>query len=232
MNTYIPAPGTSVQNGEVSLFVSSTYLAANLSFGQIGSSGNPVSLPSGSHNVYASLINSNSVLSEAAAVNFSGNNTPYTIISAGESGQSGALAPQVIVMQDYTSGALSLGAGQCAIRVVNLSLNPNPIGLFGLSAGKPTSALAPAVASLGFGYNPTSNPYVAINAPAVGTVTLVDTTAPTVSLPITNSNAVSNLDTLGFVAGSAYTLVIYGQVGNAATYNQLGATWIQDYPVP
>ena len=76
---------------------------------------------------------------------------------------------QIIVMSDYSTNplTLTLASGQCAIRVVNLSLNTHAVGLYGATAGAAEAPIAPGTASVAYGYNAGANPYIAVAATKV-----------------------------------------------------------------
>jgi len=237
-NAYLPPSGTSLVNGDVTLYANSVYLSASVGFGIVGSSGGYISLTSGTYNLYASLPSATQQFAQSLGVTFSGNNTPYTVIAAGEAGKTSPspYVPQIIVMPDYTSSplTLSLASNQCAIRVVNVSLNPNPLGLYSTTGGVPSAPIAAGLSAIPFGYGVGSNPYVAVSISSLVNLAIVDSTAPStvLQLPYNNSGNISNLNTNAFIAGDAYTLIIYGQPGNINAFNALGGTWITDYPLP
>ncbi len=156
----LPATATSEVNGAVTLFANTTYLTASLGFGMIGSSGGYVSLTSGTYNLYASLPNAASPFAQNTnGTVFAGNNTPYTVIAAGQNGQTGTFLPQIIVMPDFTANplTLTLATGQCAIRVVNVSLNPNPVGLYAATGGVPMAPIATGTMAVPYGYGAAAN---------------------------------------------------------------------------
>ena len=154
-----------------------------------------------------------------------GNSTAYTIIGAGQSGQAGTLLPQLIATRNYTPDQLALPVGSVAIRVINLSLNSNPIGLFTTTGGVPSAAIATSVASVAYGFDATTNAYAAVTTDQLTNMALVDTTSPTIALTLSSA---SNLNSIALLSGQAYTLYVYGQPSNAA--QPLGATWVLDYP--
>lgn len=224
INAYVPQAGVA---NSLTLFAGSIYLGAEIGFGQVGSSGGYASIPSGSYTLYASVPGTTGVLATLNGQTFSGNNTAYTVIGAGQSGQSGALAPQIIVMPNYLNNQLTLPSGSAAIRVVNVSLNTHPVGLYSTSSGVPTSAVAAGAASVSYGYSAGSNAYEAVPTGTLTSMAVVDSTAPGVALALSST---TNLNTTTFAGGNAYTLIIYGQPGNAA--QPFGCTWVQDYPAP
>lgn len=157
---------------------------------------------------------------------FQGNLTAYTLVAAGQSGQAGTLLPQLIATRNYTPDTLALPAGSAAIRVINLCLNSNPIGLFTTTSGAPSAAIATAVASVAYGFDATTNAYTAMTTDKLTNMALVDTTSPTLALALSSS---SNLNSIALLSGQAYTLYICGQPSNAA--QPLGAIWVLDYPL-
>jgi Domain of unknown function (DUF4397) len=223
INTYVPASGA---DGSLTLFANTIYLTGgNIGFGTVANSGGYVSLTSGNYNLTASGPNTSPIVLNNQS--FNGNNTAYTILATGEAGQTGTYAPKILVLPNYVNGQLVLPAGTAAVRVVNLSLNANNVGLFKTSASVPTAAVAANFASLAYGYSAANNVYAAVATSSLTNMAVVDVTAPTTPLALQTT---TNLNTQSFVAGDAYTLYIYGQPGN--TSQPLSATWVQDYPAP
>jgi len=226
INAYVPPDGEPVSGGAITLYAGASFLTGNITeFGQVSNNGGYISLASGTYN----LVMSGPTLQpsvQLAGVALTGNNTEYTVIGAGEAGQTGALAPQIIVAPNFTRNQLVLTTGTAAIRVINVSLDPNNLGLYSTNnGGAPTTALAPATASLPFGYSSSNNVYDAVPTSTIAQLAIVDVTATGAKLGLSGG---SNLNTKVFVPGDAYSLIIYGQPGNG-TY-PLGCTWIQDYP--
>ncbi len=227
INAYVPGPGV---DATVTLFANTIYLTGGntTSFGQVANGGGYITINSGTYNLAAS----GPALTPAVTLNnyvFMGSNAAYTVVAAGEAGQAaGTLkAPQIIVMPNYVKNQLALPSGTSAIRVLNASFNPNNVGLFATASGTPSATLAPATASLAFGYGAGTNVYEAIPTSSLTNMALIDVTAPTKSLGVSGT---SNLNSQSFVAGNAYTLIIYGQPGNSS--QPFGCTWVQDYPAP
>jgi hypothetical protein len=154
-----------------------------------------------------------------------GNSTAYTLAATGQAGQAGTFLPQLIATRNYTPDQLALPVGSVAIRVINLSLNPHPIGLYSTTNGVPTATIATAVASVAYGYDIAANAYTAVAADQLTKMALVDTTNTSAALTL---SAGSNLNDIVLFAGQAYSLYIYGQPLNSA--QPLGATWVLDYP--
>jgi len=223
-NAYVPAAGATGNAAQITLFAGPLYLGAQIPFGTAGSLGSYVSVVSGTYNLYASVPGASSYAASLASQTFAGNNTAYTVVAAGQSGQTtGTYVPQVIVLPAYTANQLSLPSNTVAVRILNVSLNANPLGLFGTATGNPSTAVATATASIPYGYSASQNPYVAIPTASLVNMAIVDATVPKTALVLASS---SNLNTNTFIAGDAYTLIIYGQASNGT----LGVLWIQDYP--
>lgn len=229
INVYVPPPGTALPNGAITLYANSTFLtgSSTTQFGQVANAGGYASITSGTYN----LVMSGPTVQPAVQLNaqtFAGSNAAYTVLGAGESGQTGTLAPQIIVAPNYVRNELALTTGTAAIRVINASLNANSIGLYSTSnGGAPTTPLATATASVPFGYSAAINVYEAIPTSTIAQLTIVDSTAPTIKLGVSGG---SNLNSFAFKPGDAYTLIVYGQPGNGTV--PLGCTWVQDYPAP
>lgn len=227
VNAYVPASGA---DGSLVFFANTTYLTGlNLAFGTVGNSGGFVSIPSGVYSLTCSSLNTNpnKVVLSLPNQTFAGNNTAYTVVATGQAGQTGTLKPQTLVLPDYYANQITLPSGTVAVRIVNLSLNPNPVGLYGTASGNPTSAVVTSAASIAYGYSSSVNTYVAIPTSSLVNMAIVDSTAPKASLALSSG---SNLNTNSLIAGDAYTLYIYGVPSSGST--PFGATWVQDYPAP
>lgn len=215
-NAYVPATGAdatlAVTTGSASI--------GSLAFGAIG--GN-ISVAAGSFTASATGAGAAAPLALAAPATLGGNNSPYVVAAVGQAGQSGALAPQLLVIPNYTTALFPIPVGQNAVRVVNLSLNPNPLGLYHTLGAAVTTPVATGLDSLSFGYS-AANGYVLVNTVQLRDFAIVDATAPTVPLALDGS---SNLGSMVIQTAQAYTLYIYGQPGNAA--QPLSAKWTLDY---
>ncbi len=222
LNAYIPAAGT---NGSLAFVGNSVSLTGTyLGFGQIGNGGTYVVVSSGAFTASASGPTVTTPI-QLAGQTLSGNNAAYTLVSAGEAGQTGTLVPQLLLIPNYTANQISLPTGDVAIRVVNLALNANPIGLFATNNSVPSAALTTGVGSIAYGYSSAANPYVAVATTQLTNMALVDVTQPQTALSL---SLTSNLNTFTFTAGQAYTLYVIGQPGNNAA--PLSALWVLDYP--
>jgi hypothetical protein len=223
INTYVPASGL---DGSLTLFANTIYLTGgNIGFGTVANSGGYVSLTSGNYNLTASGPSTTPIVLNNQA--FNGGNTAYTVLATGQGGQLGTYAPKIVVLPNYVNGQLTLAAGTAAVRVVNVSLNTNNVGLFNTSGGVPKAAVTANFASLGYGYNSGTNVYTAVPTSSLVNMAVVDVTAPTTALTLQTA---TNLNTQSFAAGNAYTLYIFGQPSN--TSQPISATWVQDYPAP
>ncbi len=221
INAYIPASGA---DGSLTFIGNSIFLTGgNLGFGQVANGGGYISIPSGSLSASASGPTVTTAITLTGTL--SGNGTAYTLLGAGEAGQTGTLAPQLVLIPNYTANQIALPAGDAAVRVVNLSLNPNPVGLYSTSSGAPSAALATGLGSVSYGYSSVNNAYVAVPTAQLANLALVDTTSTHTAFSLSST---SNLNTFTFVAGQAYTLYVIGQPGNSN--EPLGVLWVVDYP--
>ncbi len=216
-NAYIPATGV---DGTVTFTTGSASLGA-VAFGGVGAN---ISVNAGAFTATATGTGIATPLALSVAPTLGPNNSPYVLAAVGQSGQSGALAPQLLMIPNYTTALFTIPVAQDAIRVVNLSLNPNPIGLYRTSGGVVGSPLAAALGSVAYGYDGVANAYTLVNTVNLNNFALVDTTAPTTPLSL---DASSNLSTQVLQTAQAYTLYIYGQPGNAT--QPLTAKWVLDY---
>lgn len=225
LNVYVPTSGTAAINAATSTGITLTGINTSLGYGQFSGGGTYALINSGPTTINVSGTGVASTLS--TTYTFAPNNVEYTLAVAGQAGQTGALAPQLIVIPNFTAGQLTIPSGSAAIRVVNLSLNADPIGLYNTLAGTPANPVAVNFQSVPYGYSTVSasNAYVAVPTAQLNSFALVDTATPATALSVSSS---SNLTTFTFTAGQAYTLYVYGQQGNA---NQpFTATWAEDYP--
>ena len=223
-NAFIPATGV---DGSLSFISGTTSLTGGtaVAFAQMGNGGRYSTVSNQSFNPAASGPGTTSSIVFQVPFTLLGNSTAYTIAAIGQSGQAGTLLPQLIATRNFTPVQLALAVGNVAIRVINLSLNPNPIGLYTATSGVPSAALASGVGSVAYGYDVAANAYISVATSQVANLALIDTTATTTALTFSSG---SNLNSLVLLSGQAYTLYIYGQPGNAA--QPLGAIWVLDYP--
>ena len=198
--------------------------SSGLGFGQFANGGAYTGVGTGVFNPSGSGTGVTSTMLFQSAPTLTAN-TSYMLIAAGRSGQTGTLAPQFLLAPNYTTDTLTIPAGDAAIRVINVSSNPNAVGLFATNAGTPTSALATSFASITYGYTGAANPYVAVPTTQLANLALVDATNTTVPLSLSTSSTLNNVT---FVSGQAYTLYVFGQPANSD--QPLGAVWVQDFP--
>lgn len=217
LNAYIPATGV---DGTLAITTGSTSFGS-LAFGVLG--GN-ISVTAGSFTASATGTGIATPLTLAAPVTLGGNNSPYILAAMGQEGQVGALAPQLAVIPGYTTNQFVIPVGQDAIRVVNLSLNPNPLGFYHTLGAAVTTPVMGAFTSLNYGYDGAANAYVLINTVQLRDFAIVDSTAPTVPLTLDSR---TNLGTQVIQTAQAYTLYIYGQSGSVT--HPLTAKWVLDY---
>lgn len=218
LNAYIPAAGV---DGTLTFSTGSASFGT-LGFGGLGAS---ISVTAGAFTASATGASITTPLATPANITLGPNNSPYVLAAGGAAGQTGALAPQLFVIPNYVNTQFTIPVAQDAIRVVNLSLNANPIGLYQMSGATVGSAVS-SFGSVGYGYSQTNNPYVLINTVSLGNFVLVDSTNPSVPLTLSVN---SNLTTQPLQTAQAYTLYIYGQPGNPA--QPLTAVWTLDYTI-
>ncbi|HLK58271.1 MAG TPA: hypothetical protein VKU00_17020 [Chthonomonadaceae bacterium] len=218
---YVPAPGA---DGSLTLIGNNTFLTGgNVGFGQVANGGGYISITSGPFSATAS----GPTVTTPIALNgqtLSGNNTAYTLIAVGEAGQTGTFVPQLLLIPNF-AGSPAIPTGDAAIRVVNVSLNPNNIGLYATSSGAPSAVLTAGLNSIPYGYSAATNAYVYIPTAQLTNMALVDVTNTHTALSLSSA---SNLNTSTFTPGQAYTLYIIGQPGNSA--EPLTALWVVDFP--
>ncbi|MCW3052822.1 MAG: hypothetical protein JWN14_1992, partial [Chthonomonadales bacterium] len=137
-NAYIPSAG---QDGSLTIATTAgsplTSVGTPLGFGQFAIGGQYTILNSGSITISATGTSLVSPITLTST--FAGNNTAYTLVATGQAGQTGAFVPQLISIPNFVSGQLVIPSGDAAIRVVNLSLNTNPIGLYNAVSGVPSA---------------------------------------------------------------------------------------------
>ncbi len=225
LNAYIPANGVS---NAISVSAGSTALTngISLSFGQFSNGGGYVSTPSGAFSPIATGTGIPTSITPLTPTTLNGNNAAYSIIVAGEIGQTGALTPQIFVLPNYTTDVIAIPSGSAAVRVVNVSLVPNPIGVYNTSSGAPVSVLNPNFTSVSYGYSAAANGYSIVPLSQLANFAIVDSTATGTALSLSNTSTLNNYI---FISGQAYTLYVFGQPGNSA--EPLTASWYSDYPV-
>ena len=222
LNTYVPASGT---DGSLTITSSNgTPLngAGTLGFGMFANSGAYTSVSSGNVTILASGTGLTSPLTLTSSLN--GDDAAYTLVAAGQAGQTNALVPQLLAIPNFTANQIVIPSGDAAIRVVNVSLNPNPVGLYNTVNNVPTTVVSSTPGSVAYGYG-AANLYVAVPTTQLTNLALVDSTKPQTALALSTA---SNLNSNTFVSGQAYTLYVYGQPGN--TTQPLSATWVEDFP--
>ncbi len=222
-NAYIPASGAA----PTLTFTSGTTTLGNaVGFSQFGNSGNYTTVPSGSFTATATGPGAPTPLQFTSSQSLESNNTTYTLIAAGEAGRSGALAPQLMVVQDNLGQFLNAPAQDAVIRVLNLSANPNPIGLYSTSNGVPTTPVKSDVVNSDFGniaYGvSTSTVILSVPVSQLTNLAIVDATQANPKTVLANVPAFPGQPL------RAFTLYVTGQPGNQA--EPMTATWVQDYP--
>jgi len=226
LNAYIPASGA---DGSLSIGTSSFSLTGgvNLGFGQFANGGAYTITPSGSLAASATGPSTPNAIQFQTTPSLTGSNTAYTLVAIGEAGQTGTLAPQLIISPNYTQNILTIPSGDVAIRVINVSVNSHAVGLYATNNGTPSAPLIAGVGSVAYGYSAAANPYIVVTQTALMNLAVVDVTSVHTALSLSTN---SNLNSSTFVAGQAYTLYVYGQPGNGS--QPFSATWIQDFPAP
>lgn len=224
LNLFVPATGAdptlNFSIGNVPMTGSSA-----VAFGQFGNGGRYVGSDVQPFAPTAAGPGALTPLTLVSNTGLAGFGATYTLVAVGQGAQTGTLIPQLLMIPNFTPDLLNLAPTSAAIRVINLSLNPNPIGLYSTTSGIPSAAVAADVGSVAYGYSSTTNAYVLVATNKLTNLALVDTTKPTVALTLAPG---SNLNSVALLAGQAYTLYIYGQPSNAA--QPLGATWALDFP--
>ena len=225
LNAYIAAPGT---DGSLNVNTSAGSLTGglNLSPGQFAFGGAYNAITSGPFTVSATGPATTTPITFLSSVTLTGNNTYYTVATAGVAGNTGAMAPQAFAIPTYSAAGMPIASTNVAVRVVNLSGNTNPIGLYTNSSGV-LAPLATAVSAVPFGYNSTTNAYITLTPAQMTGLSIVDSTAPATALSVSAS---SNLIGVTFTGGQAYTLYIYGQSSNSVT--PLTALFVLDNASP
>ena len=227
LNAYVPPSGTPNNTGIMITGSGQTITGTDsLGFGQFFQSGSYYGVSSGAFAPQATGTGISTPLTLPTAATLAGNDAAYAVVAAGEAGQTGTLAPQLFLVPNFTEGQIAIPSNASAIRVVNFSVNPNPIGLYATSSSTPSTPISASVASVAYGYSSATNGYVAVPTSQLKNLALVDTTAPQTTLSLSGG---SGLNSTSFQSGVAYTLYIFGQSGNSA--EPLGATWVVDYPV-
>jgi hypothetical protein len=225
LNAFVPAQGV---DGSLTINAGGSTITgtAPTPAGQFANGGGYYYIFSGSFAPVGTSPGLSTPLQLPAPVNLPGDGTARALVAAGQAGQAGVLAPQFFLIPNYTINALAIPSGDVAIRVVNVSLNSNPIGLFSTNGSVPTAALDPALASVPYGYTAVANPYVAVPLTQLTNLAVVDTTNTGSRLTLSVTNG---LNLMTFNAGQAYTLYVYGQPANSL--EPLTATWVLDYPL-
>lgn len=224
LNAFIPANGVL---GTLGFNQGTNSLSGSLgvAFGQFANGGGYAAVSGGTFNPSATGTATTTPIVFLSPPTIPGTGAAYTLVAAGQSGQTGALAPQLFLVPNLLAGQLVIPAGSIAVRVVNFSLNPNPIGLYATSNGIPTTPLAPGVASIPYGYSSGTNGYVILPSTTSVTMALVDATNTSEALSLSST---SNFNNVLLPAGQAFTVFVYGQPGNGG--HPLGATWVVDFP--
>lgn len=222
-NAFI-APAGADSSVAVTLNGNSLTGGTNAPFGQIANGGVFTDVPSGKFAASGQPAGSSGKLEFQHTVTLIAADF-YTIVAAGEAGQTGIFVPRLITLPHTSTSLAPIPAGDVAVRVVNLSLNPNAVSLFTSTSGTP-APLDPGVSNIPYGYNGQTNAYVFLPAAKPANLALVDAG----SQNVLTLSGTSNLTTNTFTAGQAYTLFVYGQPGNSD--QPLSATWVADQASP
>jgi hypothetical protein len=225
-NGFVPAAGASstvnVASGGQSLTTANGLNACSFSptsgyqaFSFANNSFSPVATGSGV---------TGSISATGAPLTLSGNDTRYSVVIAGQSGQVGTLQPQVFVIPDYTPAMLAIPNGQAAVRVVNLSPTASQFSLFNSVNGGAATAVGTGTSNIGYGFSQATNGYTLVTAGSANNLSLRDTANLGTDLTLNGGN----LSNFTFQSGHAYTVFVCGQVGNANS--PLTATVVQDFP--
>jgi hypothetical protein len=230
LNAYVPPAGSTgtltviKTNNDTTTYALSG--SGGLAFGRFSPNGTFTFVQNGVMNVKGTGNGLSTAMTFTTAPTLAGNGTVYTMVAGGQSGQTGTLAPQFFILSNYMRSLFTIPADSVALRVVNLSLNANAVGLYNTSGGVPTTPVDSAFSSVSYGCSDAVNTYTVVPASQLSGLALVDVTATGTALALSST---SNLSTFSGVAGRAYTIYIYGQPGN--TLQPLGATVALDYPV-
>ncbi len=223
LNAYIASAGV---DGSLTISTSAgsplTAVGTPLGFGQFAIGGGYTILNSGTITITASGTSLATPISLTST--YAGNNTQYTLAAIGQEGQVGTFVPQLISIPNFVANQMVIPSGDAAIRVVNLSLNTNPIGLYNTVAGVPNAIVATGTSNIAYGYS-AANAYVNVPTTQLSNFAIIDTSNVTTALSLSSS---TNLNTFTFTSGQAYTLFVFGQPGNAT--DPLNAIWVEDYP--
>jgi hypothetical protein len=223
LNVYLASAGV---DGSLNIATTNgsplTAVGTPLGFGQFAIGGQYTLLNSGTITIAATGTSLATPITLTST--FAGNNTAYTLAAIGQEGQTGTFVPQLISIPNFVANQIVIPSGDAAIRVVNLSLNTNPIGLYNTVGGVPNSVVATATTNIAYGYS-AANVYAAVPTTQLNNFALVDTSNTLTALSLATS---TNLNTFTFTAGQAYTLFVFGQQGNAT--DSFNATWVEDFP--
>ena len=216
-NAFVPAAGTA---GPVAVTVNGTVIASNVQFGTFVPSNGFIRVNNGVFNPSVSGTGIVNPIQFAIPPNVS-NNTQYFLVTAGQEGAIGPLAPQLFLLPVYNCNTNPVPAGQVAVRVVNLAPGLGATSLFTTSNGNTTLVNA-TLSNLDFGFNAVTNGFVFVPVGSLANLSLQTAANPGTNLVLTNSN----LTTTNFIPGHAYTIFIVGTSGNV---NQpLTAVVVQD----
>lgn len=214
---------TNAAAGNVSLNVGATAVSNSTTgqFGQFTPSGSYTSVESGAATVTGSGGGLTTNIQPSGPVSLSSNQY-YTLVAAGQIGQTGQFAPQVLLIPEFNPNLQTIGTGQTAIRVVNLSPTTETYTLFNSQSGGPAAVLDTGTSGITYGA-PGTGSYVLLNTSGLGSLSLRNATDPNQDVTLANSN----LTNFTFQSGRAYTIYVYGMAG---TTQGLNAFITQDYP--
>jgi hypothetical protein len=225
-NAFVPAAGASS-----TLNVASGGQSLTTGAGLQGCSFNPVSgyqAFSFANNSFSPVATGSGITGNISAtgapLTLSGNDTRYTVVVAGQSGQVGALQPQILVIPDYTPAMVTIPSGQAAVRVVNLTPGAGQVSLYNSVNGGAATTIGAGTSNIGFGFTQATNGYTLVTAGTGNTLSLRDPNNPGTDLTLNGGN----LSNFTFQQGHAYTVFVCGQAGNANS--PLTATVVQDFP--
>lgn len=208
-NAYIPSAGNS---GTLNISSGGTSLtgATGLGYGQTTTGYTTVN--SGAFQPTATGTGVSNTLQASAGTLLTGNNSSYTLVTAGQEGQAGTFSPQLYVLPNYNSSVQQpIGTGQAAIRVVNLSPGLATTSLYTTDANEQSTLVNSGLGNVNYGYSSALNSYVNVPLTSLNNLSFQSAANPGQNLTL-NGNS---LNTQQFQSGRAYTIYIYGQSGNA-----------------
>lgn len=204
-NAFLPPAGTS---GPITVTANGAPIASNVQFGTFVPGIGFVRVPAGAFNPSVTGTGIANSITFPAPPNVSADNQ-YYVITAGQAGQIGALAPQLFLAPIYNCTANPVPAGSVALRIVNLAPGLGPTSLFSTVGGN-TNLVNVGLSNRDFGFDLVTNGFVFVPVNSLTTLSLQTALNPGVNLNLTNSN----LTTTNFVSGHAYTIFVIGLAGD------------------